>query len=216
MSVGFFFHFSWGVSNKSFCGDFCWWLAPLHLYFSIIFFIYQSNLLVFFVFKLFGVSLSSFLVFSCQTLSFLCPVNPIMSYLRFDYCILRSLTSIPMAFSSISSLPSLSPPDRVGLIHQARISASVNAMRVLNTGTEVEAAVADALVSHQSPLTSCQFWRHHYRLSQDRVTVKGRGIDVELYAVFGYFLWALFNLMTPRGFCLFCIWQKRTALRSQM
>uniref|UniRef100_A0A8D3CV38 Cytoplasmic linker associated protein 1a n=1 Tax=Scophthalmus maximus TaxID=52904 RepID=A0A8D3CV38_SCOMX len=36
-------------------------------------------------------------------------------------------------------------PDRYGLIHQARISASVNAMRVLNTGTEVEAAVADAL-----------------------------------------------------------------------
>uniref|UniRef100_A0A671MC03 CLIP-associating protein 1-like n=1 Tax=Sinocyclocheilus anshuiensis TaxID=1608454 RepID=A0A671MC03_9TELE len=37
------------------------------------------------------------------------------------------------------------PLDRFGLIHQARISASVNAMRVLNTGTEVEAAVADAL-----------------------------------------------------------------------
>ncbi|XP_049340599.1 CLIP-associating protein 1a isoform X18 [Astyanax mexicanus] len=35
--------------------------------------------------------------------------------------------------------------DRFGLIHQARISATVNAMRVLNTGTEVEAAVADAL-----------------------------------------------------------------------
>lgn len=39
--------------------------------------------------------------------------------------------------------------DRYGLIHQARISASVNAMRVLNTGTEVEAAVADALVSQR-------------------------------------------------------------------
>ncbi|XP_046694753.1 CLIP-associating protein 1a isoform X15 [Silurus meridionalis] len=38
------------------------------------------------------------------------------------------------------------PLDRFGLIHQARISASVNAMRVLNTGTEVEAAVADALL----------------------------------------------------------------------
>ncbi|TKS67639.1 CLIP-associating protein 1 [Collichthys lucidus] len=37
------------------------------------------------------------------------------------------------------------PLDRYGVIHQARISASVNAMRVLNTGTEVEAAVADAL-----------------------------------------------------------------------
>ncbi|XP_031433512.1 CLIP-associating protein 1-like [Clupea harengus] len=38
------------------------------------------------------------------------------------------------------------PLDRYGLIHQARMSASINAMRVLNTGTEVEAAVADALV----------------------------------------------------------------------
>ncbi|XP_035386911.1 CLIP-associating protein 1 isoform X3 [Electrophorus electricus] len=36
--------------------------------------------------------------------------------------------------------------DRFGLIHQARISASVNAMRILNTGLEVEAAVADALL----------------------------------------------------------------------
>ncbi|XP_044221267.1 CLIP-associating protein 1a isoform X18 [Thunnus albacares] len=41
--------------------------------------------------------------------------------------------------------PSRMGLDRYGLIHQARISASVNAMRVLNTGTEVEAAVADAL-----------------------------------------------------------------------
>ncbi|XP_062236270.1 CLIP-associating protein 1-B-like [Platichthys flesus] len=32
------------------------------------------------------------------------------------------------------------------LAHQARISASVDAMRILNTGTEVEAAVADALL----------------------------------------------------------------------
>ncbi|XP_027147192.1 CLIP-associating protein 1-B-like isoform X5 [Larimichthys crocea] len=32
------------------------------------------------------------------------------------------------------------------LSHQARISASVNAMRILNTGTDVEAAVADALL----------------------------------------------------------------------
>ncbi|XP_069576467.1 CLIP-associating protein 1-B-like isoform X23 [Brachyistius frenatus] len=37
-----------------------------------------------------------------------------------------------------------SPLDR--LSHQARISATVNAMRILNTGTEVEAAVADALL----------------------------------------------------------------------
>lgn len=48
--------------------------------------------------------------------------------------------------SGVSSLLS----DRFGLIHQARISASVNAMRVLNTGTEVEAAVADALVRDPS------------------------------------------------------------------
>ncbi|XP_032423941.1 CLIP-associating protein 1a isoform X22 [Xiphophorus hellerii] len=41
--------------------------------------------------------------------------------------------------------PSRPGLDRYGLIHQARICASVNAMRVLNTGTEVEAAVADAL-----------------------------------------------------------------------
>ncbi|XP_006800356.1 CLIP-associating protein 1-like isoform X8 [Neolamprologus brichardi] len=39
--------------------------------------------------------------------------------------------------------PTRSGTDR--LSHQARISASVNAMRILNTGTEVEAAVADAL-----------------------------------------------------------------------
>ncbi|XP_019747582.1 CLIP-associating protein 1a isoform X20 [Hippocampus comes] len=42
--------------------------------------------------------------------------------------------------------PSRMGLERYGLIHQARISASVNAMRVLNTGTEVEAAVADALL----------------------------------------------------------------------
>ncbi|XP_027147197.1 CLIP-associating protein 1-like isoform X9 [Larimichthys crocea] len=39
--------------------------------------------------------------------------------------------------------PTRSGTDR--LSHQARISASVNAMRILNTGTDVEAAVADAL-----------------------------------------------------------------------
>uniref|UniRef100_A0A4W4E7P3 TOG domain-containing protein n=1 Tax=Electrophorus electricus TaxID=8005 RepID=A0A4W4E7P3_ELEEL len=42
--------------------------------------------------------------------------------------------------------PSRMGQDRFGLIHQARISASVNAMRILNTGLEVEAAVADALL----------------------------------------------------------------------
>ncbi|XP_038125235.1 CLIP-associating protein 1a isoform X28 [Cyprinodon tularosa] len=47
---------------------------------------------------------------------------------------------------SRESSPSRLGLDRYGLIHQARISASVNAMRVLNTGTEVEAAVADALL----------------------------------------------------------------------
>ncbi|XP_044044617.1 CLIP-associating protein 1-B-like isoform X18 [Siniperca chuatsi] len=40
--------------------------------------------------------------------------------------------------------PNRSGTDR--LSHQARISASVNAMRILNTGTDVEAAVADALL----------------------------------------------------------------------
>ncbi|KAL7370342.1 hypothetical protein ABVT39_026088 [Epinephelus coioides] len=40
--------------------------------------------------------------------------------------------------------PTRSGSDR--LSHQARISASVNAMRILNTGTDVEAAVADALL----------------------------------------------------------------------
>ncbi|XP_031148239.1 CLIP-associating protein 1-like isoform X11 [Sander lucioperca] len=39
--------------------------------------------------------------------------------------------------------PTRSGTDR--LSHQARISASVNAMKILNTGTDVEAAVADAL-----------------------------------------------------------------------
>ncbi|XP_031414342.1 CLIP-associating protein 1-B isoform X12 [Clupea harengus] len=42
--------------------------------------------------------------------------------------------------------PTRTGSDRYGLAHQARISASVNAMRILNTGTEVEAAVADALL----------------------------------------------------------------------
>ncbi|KAM9709585.1 LOW QUALITY PROTEIN: CLIP-associating protein 1a [Menidia menidia] len=48
--------------------------------------------------------------------------------------------------SALSSAEAHGQSDRYGLIHQARISASVNAMRVLNTGTEVEAAVADALL----------------------------------------------------------------------
>ncbi|XP_028248804.1 CLIP-associating protein 1a isoform X20 [Parambassis ranga] len=47
--------------------------------------------------------------------------------------------------SALSTAEPHGQSDRYGLIHQARISASVNAMRVLNTGTEVEAAVADAL-----------------------------------------------------------------------
>ncbi|MBN3325465.1 CLAP1 protein, partial [Atractosteus spatula] len=48
--------------------------------------------------------------------------------------------------SALSTADSVGPSDRFGLAHQARISASVNAMRVLNTSTEVEAAVADALL----------------------------------------------------------------------
>ncbi|XP_056611236.1 CLIP-associating protein 1a isoform X4 [Triplophysa dalaica] len=48
--------------------------------------------------------------------------------------------------SALSAAEPVGQSDRLGLIHQARISASVNAMRVLNTGTEVEAAVADALL----------------------------------------------------------------------
>ncbi|XP_046694813.1 CLIP-associating protein 1a isoform X22 [Silurus meridionalis] len=48
--------------------------------------------------------------------------------------------------SALSTAEPGAQSDRFGLIHQARISASVNAMRVLNTGTEVEAAVADALL----------------------------------------------------------------------
>ncbi|XP_072235268.1 CLIP-associating protein 1-like [Leuresthes tenuis] len=48
--------------------------------------------------------------------------------------------------SALSTAEAHGQSDRYGLIHQARISASVNAMRVLNTGTEVEAAVADALL----------------------------------------------------------------------
>ncbi|XP_035265864.1 CLIP-associating protein 1a isoform X20 [Anguilla anguilla] len=47
--------------------------------------------------------------------------------------------------SALSTADPTGQSDRFGLVHQARISASVNAMRVLNTGTEVEAAVADAL-----------------------------------------------------------------------
>ncbi|XP_051786254.1 CLIP-associating protein 1a isoform X30 [Erpetoichthys calabaricus] len=48
--------------------------------------------------------------------------------------------------SALSSADSVGPSDRFGLSHQTRMSASVNAMRVLNTSTEVEAAVADALL----------------------------------------------------------------------
>uniref|UniRef100_A0A8C7XKC2 Cytoplasmic linker associated protein 1 n=1 Tax=Oryzias sinensis TaxID=183150 RepID=A0A8C7XKC2_9TELE len=51
----------------------------------------------------------------------------------------RGFSPLVVFFTAISVPPS----DR--LSHQARISASVNAMRILNTGTEVEAAVADAL-----------------------------------------------------------------------
>ncbi|XP_057715909.1 CLIP-associating protein 1-B-like [Corythoichthys intestinalis] len=46
------------------------------------------------------------------------------------------------------------------LSHQARISASVNAMRILNTGTEVEAAVADALLLGDSRSKQRPMRRH--------------------------------------------------------
>uniref|UniRef100_A0A8C7VPS2 Cytoplasmic linker associated protein 1 n=1 Tax=Oncorhynchus mykiss TaxID=8022 RepID=A0A8C7VPS2_ONCMY len=50
----------------------------------------------------------------------------------------------PLASRRVSrSTSALHSAESVGLAHQARISASVNAMRILNTGTEVEAAVAD-------------------------------------------------------------------------
>uniref|UniRef100_A0A8C8C5Q6 TOG domain-containing protein n=1 Tax=Oncorhynchus tshawytscha TaxID=74940 RepID=A0A8C8C5Q6_ONCTS len=53
----------------------------------------------------------------------------------------------PLASRRVSrSTSALHSAESVGLAHQARISASVNAMRILNTGTEVEAAVADALL----------------------------------------------------------------------
>ncbi|XP_070786558.1 CLIP-associating protein 1-A-like [Enoplosus armatus] len=48
--------------------------------------------------------------------------------------------------SALSSAECYSGDQRDRLSHQARISASVNAMRILNTGTDVEAAVADALL----------------------------------------------------------------------
>ncbi|XP_073773258.1 CLIP-associating protein 1-B isoform X14 [Danio rerio] len=57
------------------------------------------------------------------------------------------LSKIPRSQGcSRETSPSRAAQDRFGLLHQARISASVNAMRILNTGTEVEAAVADALL----------------------------------------------------------------------
>lgn len=62
---------------------------------------------------------------------------------RFEICCEGRNEHNFFSFFFVSVLP-LS--DRFGLIHQARISASVNAMRILNTGMEVEAAVADALV----------------------------------------------------------------------
>ncbi|XP_069791013.1 CLIP-associating protein 1a isoform X5 [Narcine bancroftii] len=48
--------------------------------------------------------------------------------------------------SALSTADSLGQPDRYGLGQAGRLPATVNAMRVLNTSTEVEAAVADALL----------------------------------------------------------------------
>ncbi|XP_018600348.1 CLIP-associating protein 1a isoform X11 [Scleropages formosus] len=61
------------------------------------------------------------------------------------------MTMVPSSgtpFSSASTLPpgSYASLDRFGMVHQTRISDSVNTMRFLKTGTEVEAAVADALL----------------------------------------------------------------------
>uniref|UniRef100_UPI00398E47D6 CLIP-associating protein 1a isoform X2 n=1 Tax=Pristiophorus japonicus TaxID=55135 RepID=UPI00398E47D6 len=48
--------------------------------------------------------------------------------------------------SALSTADSIGQPDRYGLGQAGRLPATVNAMRVLNTSTEVEAAVADALL----------------------------------------------------------------------
>ncbi|KAL2081012.1 hypothetical protein ACEWY4_022865 [Coilia grayii] len=48
--------------------------------------------------------------------------------------------------SALSTTDPVGQSDRYGLIHQARMSASISAMRVLNTGTDVEAAVAEKLL----------------------------------------------------------------------
>lgn len=81
-------------------------------------------------------------IIKCVTFS-LCHFRKIT--FGFDYSVTVA-TIILHFFFNLFPFPA-SCLDRYGLIHQARISASVNAMRVLNTGTEVEAAVADALVS---------------------------------------------------------------------
>ncbi|XP_078408696.1 CLIP-associating protein 1a isoform X1 [Cetorhinus maximus] len=48
--------------------------------------------------------------------------------------------------SALSTADSIGQPDRYGLGPAGRLPPTVNAMRVLNTSTEVEAAVADALL----------------------------------------------------------------------
>uniref|UniRef100_A0A672MJ21 CLIP-associating protein 1-like n=1 Tax=Sinocyclocheilus grahami TaxID=75366 RepID=A0A672MJ21_SINGR len=68
--------------------------------------------------------------------------------------------------SALSTAEPVGQSDRFGLIHQARISASVNAMRVLNTGTEVEAAVADALLLGDSR-NKCKPLRRRYESDDD-------------------------------------------------
>lgn len=72
----------------------------------------------------------------------LIPFSP--NWFTCEVSIVLFILTYPIMNFSLGVFAPLS--DRFGLIHQARISASVNAMRVLNTGTEVEAAVADALV----------------------------------------------------------------------
>ncbi|KAI4877064.1 hypothetical protein NFI96_002392 [Prochilodus magdalenae] len=69
---------------------------------------------------------------------------------------------------------------RFGLIHQARISASVNAMRILNTGMEVEAAVADALYTEKQVDYSLDLYT--YRVSCTRRPVRRRYESSGMYS----------------------------------
>ena len=62
--------------------------------------------------------------------------------------------------------------DRFGLGQAGRIPGSVNAMRVLSTSTDLEAAVADALV--RGPMCAESLWITdlHFSLSSQEVASK--------------------------------------------